>query len=249
MLLYDKSMNQRGVYILCHQGLGDHILCNGIYREYANKYKKCVIPVIDKYFKTVQQMLSDLTNVQVVRVKNPFWAFKIESQANLLSYIGFDILKLGSFGADFFKDNSKRLDANYYQQAGLALSKRWESFRVPRNRDLEDKLFRKLVGETKEYVFLHYDQKRNFLLDSELIPKHLLRVVPNERLNKKFSFFDYLKIIENAREIHCIESSFAALIESLEYPIPKYAHRYARPEAKNDFRHEFTYRSNWYIYK
>ena len=75
----------------------------------------------------------------------------------------------------------------------------------------------------------------------------MVRFCPIEK--NKFSFFDYLKIIENASEIHCIESSFAALIESLEYSIPKYAHRYARPEAKNDFRHEFTYRSNWHVYK
>jgi hypothetical protein len=54
-------------------------------------------------------------------------------------------------------------------------------------------------------------------------------------------------IIENSFEIHCIESSFSAFIEMLDLSIPKFAHRYARPEAKNDFCHEYTYKSAWQI--
>ena len=233
---------------MSHQGLGDHILCNGIYSEYASKYKKCVIPVIDKYYSTVSRMLSDVKNIQIVKFRNPFWSFKMEAHANLLNLFGYGTLRLGIFGADFFKDSSKRLDANYYYQAGLSINKRWDSFKLVRNNEAEDALFKLLVGDRKEYIFLHEDGKRNFLINSELIPKNIMTVKPIEKLNNKFSFFDYLKIIENASEIHCIESSFAALIESLELPIPKYAHRYARPEAKSDFRHEFTYRSNWHVY-
>jgi hypothetical protein len=239
----------RGVYILCHQGLGDHILCNGIYREYAQRYKKCVIPVVDKYYRVVKRMVSDVENIQVVRFNHQFWTFKMEAHANLLNSFGYDTLSLGVFGPEFFLDKSKRLDANFYHQAALPLNTRWESFGVKRDLIAEDKLFKLLIGNSKEYVFLHDDKKRKFIVDSELLPRDMLIVEPDEKLKNKFSFFDYLKIIENAKEIHCIESSFAALIESLEFNIPKYAHRYARPEAKNDFRHEFTYRSKWHVYK
>jgi hypothetical protein len=242
-------MKTRGMFILCHQGLGDHILCNGIYRDYAREFKRCVIPVTDKYYITVSRMLSDVKNIQIVKFKNPFWSFKMEAHANLLNSFGYDTLRLGVFGVDFFQDSSKRLDDNYYSQAGLLINKRWDSFKLVRNNEAEDTLFRLLVGDRKEYIFLHEDEKRNYLIDHDLLPKNAIIVKPIEGLNKKFSFFDYLKIIENAKEIHCIESSFAALIESLEYSIPKYAHRYARPEAKNDLRHEFTYRSNWHVYK
>lgn len=241
-------MNRQGIYILCHQGLGDHVLCNGIYREYAQRYKKCIIPVVDKYYLTVKRMLSDVKNIQIVRFNNQFWAFKMEAHANLLNLFGYDTLKLGIFGPDFFLDRTKRLDANFYHQAELSLNKRWDSFKIKRNFISEEKLFKYLIGNNKKYVFLHDDKKRKFIVDSGLLPKDVLIVEPDEKLKNKFSFFDYLKIIENASEIHCIESSFAALIESLEYSIPKYAHRYARPEAKNDFRHEFTYRSNWHVY-
>jgi hypothetical protein len=54
-------------------------------------------------------------------------------------------------------------------------------------------------------------------------------------------------IIENAEEIHCIESSFSAYIDNLMLGNLKFAHRYARPEARDDFKHEFTYKAYWKI--
>ncbi len=242
-------MNHRGVYILCHQGLGDHILCNGIYREYAQRYTECVIPVLEKNYGTVNRMLLDVKNIQIVIFNDEFSAFKMEAHSNMLKIFGYHTLNLGNFGSEYLVDNSKRFDVNFYHQAKLPFNLRWDSFQVKRNLTSEENLFNLLVGANKDYIFLHDDKVREFIIDRNLLPKNLFIVEPDEKLKDIFSFFDYLKIIENAREIHCIESSFAALIESLEYNIPKYAHRYARPEAKNDPRYEFTYRSKWYVYK
>jgi hypothetical protein len=63
----------------------------------------------------------------------------------------------------------------------------------------------------------------------------------------KYSLVDYTKVIESATEIHVIESSFAAYVETLSVEMPLYAHRYSRGHALNDFRHEFTYRKPWVI--
>jgi hypothetical protein len=41
---------------------------------------------------------------------------------------------------------------------------------------------------------------------------------------------------------------FAAFVDSLpETTAKKFAHRYARPEAKSDYKHEFSYKCNWNI--
>jgi hypothetical protein len=242
-------MKPQGIYILGNQGLGDHLLCNGIYREYAQRYKKCIIAVRHNYYHTIKRMISDVKNIQIVSFSDHYWTFKMEAHANFLIRFGYDTLRLGKFGPDFFLDKSKRLDANFYDQAKLSLDIRWDSFNIVRDSIAEEKLFKLLIGNNKEYIFLHDDKRRDFIIDIDLLPKNVQIVEPSEKLKNKFSFFDYLKIIENAKEIHCIESSFAALIEGFEYEIPKYAHRYARPEAKNDFRHEFTYKSKWHVYK
>jgi hypothetical protein len=164
-----------------------------------------------------------------------------------MSNFGFEILYLGKFGAGFFKDPSLRLDANYYFQANLELSHRWDSFYVPRDLAKELELKNLLVESGKKYVFVHDDKGRNFNIREECLPRGCEVVRPDNALSKRYSFFDYLTLIEQAEEIHCIESSFAALIEGLQIPGNKFAHRYARPEALNDFRHEFTYRTMWEI--
>ena len=243
------SMVGKGIYIVAHQGLGDHILCSGLYREYSVNYLKCIVPVIDSYFETVSKMLQDVPNLQVVPYTTEFWAMKMEAHANLLRSFGYDVLKLGHFGSGFFLDPQKRLDANFYDQAGLNLNHRWDSWNLSRDKNAEERLFKKLIDGNEPYIFLHDDESRNFGINQELLPEGIRIIRPDKKLAKEFSFFDYLKIIENAQELHCIESSFAALIESMQFDKPKFAHRYARPEAKSDFRHEFTYRSKWHIYK
>jgi hypothetical protein len=244
-------MSYRGVYILCHQGLGDHLLCGSIYREYAKRYPLVFIPVTKNYAPTIKSMLADLDNVYIVSFDFPITDrrlnLKMESQAKILSRIGFDILSLGNFEASFFKDPNMRLDANYYSQAKLDLNLRWDSFSVPRDFEKESRLKNLLVEEGQRYIFVHDDENRNFKIRQEFFPDGITVVKPDVSLAKDFSFFDYLLLIEQADEIHCIESSFAALIEGLQIPGKKFAHRYARTEALNDFRHEFTYRTDWKI--
>jgi hypothetical protein len=125
------------IFIATHFGLGDHILCNGIYRYFAKKYELCVLPVKNNNLVAVKRILSDVSNI----------------------------------------------------------------------------------------------------------------IITPNKLLKNSNFFNYGYVLENAAEIHCIESSFAALIEILDIRVPKYVHRYARPEAANDFHHEFTYKSTWNIYE
>lgn len=244
-------MGSRGVYILAHQGLGDHLLCGGIYREYARRFPLVFIPVTANYAQTLRDMLSDLDNVRIISFNFPITDsrlnLKMESQGKLMSKFGFEILYLGAFEASFFKDPSLRLDANYYLQANLELSHRWDSFSVPRDLAKESELKNLLTENGKKYVFVHDDKDRNFNIREEYFPNGCKVVRPDNALSKHYSFFDYLTLIEEAEEIHCIESSFAALIEGLQIPGIKFAHRYARPEALNDYRHEFTYRTGWKI--
>lgn len=55
---------------MCHQGLGDHILCSGIYREYAKKYDKCIIPVMPKYRLTLREFFKDTENIETTISEN-----------------------------------------------------------------------------------------------------------------------------------------------------------------------------------
>ena len=233
------------VFIACHQGLGDHILCNGIYREYASINDRCVIGVKKKYAETIRYMLSDVKNIKIVLLpESKSWRY-IRLWRIFYKSIGYKILGLGSQGLNFFPPGV-RFDQNFYDQAKLDFNKRWTSFHFPRNKAKEKILFEELQCETGKYIFLHEDNSRNFTINRNLIKTNLKIVSPINNITKS-NFFDYAFVIENAAEIHCIESSFAALVESLQLDIKKFSHRYARHHALNDFRHEFTYKSSWTI--
>lgn len=234
------------VFIDAHQGLGDHLICNGIYREYAKNYSECILPVKRSIFKTVNFMLSDVPNIKVVAILEKATGKLINSLRNLYAIRNYKILKLGYKGRNFTNDGTMRFDESFYTQAGVDFAKRWDSFYYPRDIKSEISLFEELNCKKMGYAFLHEDKSRKYLVNREKISKGLKVIEPGTHQSQR-NFFDYGYILENAAELHCIESSFTALIESMQISNIKYAHRYSRPEAKGAYCFEFTYKTDWTI--
>lgn len=233
------------VLITPHQGLGDHLLCNGLYRQYARKNGRVFISVKRNYYSEVSNMLRDLSNVTLIMMpNNKSWRTTrfIQFLAKLLRI---RTVGLGSYGDDFFPQGI-RFDNNFYNQAGIEFSHRWESFYSPRNYERELELFRTLDCQSGNYIFMHEDVSRNFTINQKLLPEGLRVITPLDT-SSGFYLVDYRQVIENACQIHVIESSFAAFVESIPVKGTLFAHRYARHHALNDFRHEFSYRKPWTI--
>ena len=79
-----------------------------------------------------------------------------------------------------------------------------------------------------DYVFVHDDPKRNYIIKEEYLKnKKIIRPI----LGLTDNIFDYLTIIEKAEEIHCMDSSFRMMIDS--YPMDKklYFHTYCRSDS------------------
>lgn len=233
------------IFVLPHQGLGDHILCNAIYRNLSNKYRIVVIVVRLRYYGEVKYMLRDLANIYFMIVPNFKYWFFIKRIKQLIQFFQLRSLFLGTYGEKFFL-NALRFDNNFYFQAKIDFDSRWSKFKVIHNLKREDEVMDKLVANKRNYIFLHEDISRGYLIDRTRIKSDLPIVTPLE--SREFSLFDYRAVLQNASEIHVIESSFAAFIDSLpETHAKKFAHRYARPEAKSDYKHEFSYKYNWNI--
>ncbi len=233
------------VLITPHQGLGDHILCNGLYRVVSARNKRVFISVKSKYYAELSNMLSDCENITLIRIPN-YKSWKSTRILQLFArIIGVRVVGLGSYGTGFFP-KGVRFDNNFYNQAGVQFKERWESFHVPRNYKKEKEIYDFLGCEKGRYLFLHEDIPRNFIIDRNLLPRDI-RVVSPLSPNKRFNLVDYRLVLEQAFEIHVIESSFAAFIESIPTINPLIAHRYARPHALHDFRHEFTYTKKWNV--
>lgn len=238
-------MRNRLIVITPHQGLGDHLICLGIYRHYSKHYKKVLVLVKKSYFPELSSLFKHSKNVTFIKIpaKRGWTITRIIQFFSKLFRI--KTLGLGTYGENFFIPNI-RFDHNFYLQADVPFEERWNNFFYERDLKKEERLYSELNCQNQKYIFLHEDERRGMIIDRSRIPSDL-RVIKSPVKKNEYNLVDFRKVIENASEIHVIESAFAAFIECLPLNVPLFAHRYARPEAENDFRHEFTYKKPWKI--
>ena len=178
------------ILITPHQGLGDHILCNGIYREYAKKNRRVFITVKNQYYRELSRMLMDLDNVYFLIMPNRrSWTTTriIQLVARLLKI---RVVGLGSYGDNFFPVGV-RFDNNFYDQAKVKFSCRWSSFIVSRNISKENELYELLGCNLTKYIFLHEDISRNFIINRNKLPKGMKIITPSAD-SQIFNIFDYI---------------------------------------------------------
>ena len=213
-----------------HFGLGDHIVCNGMVREYCKKYKKVAIFSLPKNYASVSFMYRDLSNIQILQGDEEFAKnFLLSNTFNSNNKYGY----VKTIGFQYLNENSNlTFEKQFYKIAEIDFVKKWESFYVKRNFEKEN-IFYKKYAPSEKYIFYHDDIKRNYQIETKKISKKYKIFTPNENLTE--NIFDYCTIIENAEEIHVIDSSFMFLIDCLKYdnPLQKlYIHRYARENKK-----------------
>jgi hypothetical protein len=104
------------------------------------------------------------------------------------------------------------VEKTFYQQAGVPFSKKWESFFVQRDASREFQLFDYFKLTPGEYIFVHDDIPRQQIINVDLFEDKklpVLRALPEHTNN----IFDFCYMIENAKEIHVIESCMMFLID------------------------------------
>lgn len=197
-------------YIYNHLGLGDHIICNGLYRELIDKNDSYTLFVKHHNIETVSFMLKDLNNIKIIGVEDDMGVFYYLSKNNIdknsVILIGF--CEIPIIGA-------KEFDDTFYIQHNIPFEKRWSSFKCVRNFESEKKLFNKYNVREGEYVFIHDDKSRGYEIDeSYIINKELPIVRPIVGLTK--NSFDYCYLMQNSIESHFIDSSFRLIFDSLQ---------------------------------
>jgi hypothetical protein len=200
------------LYIYHHLGMGDHISCNGLVRHFCESYKKVFLFVKPMYAENVKRMYVDLKNIDFIIGDDNFVTHYINTNkiSNLIK-IGFEKLNQ--------RDN---FELQFYNHAAVPIEYKHSKFYIERNLEKEIELFNKLQLEPNNYIFLHRGGKE---IKNELLNKNYKIVEPND-----FGIFDWMYVIENAKEIHCIDSSFICLVDcmKLNENIKLYNHRYVR---------------------
>ena len=191
--------------ILHHLGLGDHIMLNGLVRHYAETFK-VVVFILQNQKDSIEFMYKDLLNVSCFILKNNISSdFRTDIQ-NLC----IPILQLATYSIPepiwVQLTHGEHAISNWahlpYTQAKVNPEYMRTKFYINRNFDRENCLFEQLGLKNKEYIFVH-----NHNVES----KYFI-FKPDNTINP-FNIFDYIKVLENAKEIHCVNSSWAWVVE------------------------------------
>jgi hypothetical protein len=168
-----------------------------------------------------------------------------KAQCQFSERVGEAVLRLGHYEKDFLMKLNLKFDEAFYAQAGFDFELRWSNFLYKRDLRREHNILRKYkLAEGEEFTLIHHDPSRGFIIDSSKV-KGKGKILEIKKF-QGYTIFDYRELIERAAELHFIESSFSVFTDNIGViNTNKYIHRYSRPEALNDTRHEASYRSKW----
>ena len=214
-----KHLKNNEFILYHHLGLGDSIVCNGMINYLSKeKGKKIHLPCSTSTYSNLKFLYSKNKNVKV---------FEINSQIEINDVIkygdieGLDILKVG------FENRTKGpFNKNFYKQIKIPYRFSFRYFYIP---EIEKENLKELELHLKKYysVSLDYNliHKESKEVDYTISIKNNYPSIYVEKDTDIFkNIFYYKNLIKNAREVHCVNSSFFHLVERVDTDAKLYFH-------------------------
>lgn len=218
-------------YIFQHLGLGDHLICNGMVRKIVENTTDFYIMIVKSGNEiTVNGMYSDISH-RLGFISMPEEQMQVYLRNRITGPDGLVLI-----GYIPWKLPNSSFEKNFYHQQNINFNEKWDSFYSPRNRQAEEDLFKK-YDITGDYIFVHDDCR--FSIDSARLPANIRIIRPDPVCTANNTIMDYSLLIERAKEVHCIESSFGFMTDLMRLNVFT-VHRYARrliPVEVPEYRH------------
>jgi hypothetical protein len=220
-------------------GLGDHIVMSGAVRHLLNTYDSIDLvslwhdKEIYRLYRDEPRITVCPTNIKMkAKHKMSYYEKYIKRVIVNAQKSGFDTRvffyrhhekwpeKIKEFGLPY---NSNWCQL-FYKAIDVDWRERYDSFKLVRDFDKEQQLIKKL-NLPQRYIFAvdccSAFPKTSLSIGSE-IPVVFPRSYPGRI--KETSIFDWMGVIENAREVHTIDTSWLHLIMSMRLDKPKFFH-------------------------
>jgi len=197
------------IFIYHHLGLGDHIVCNGLVRELVERHKPDIAYVLTKIhnMNNVSAMYADDLRIVCLETDKEESPKTFRRQMALADY---------RYRVGFERCNPMAWDRSFYECANLSFETRWSSFKVNRVIEREKKI-ESLMNPTGEPFVLVHDTSSmgTYPLDIKTDYK-IIRMMPVSTPDGwRDTLIDWCSMIEQAKEIHCLDSSFIHLCASI----------------------------------
>ncbi len=111
-------------------------------------------------------------------------------------------------------------DRQFYEQANILFKQRYDMFKMPEEVPGSDEVYDKLVGDASEYIVVHKNSSSEGDYPIEMWSwrkgkfNKNIKVVEIQ-IGQTTNMLAYKKLIENAKEVHCVASSFFCLVDSM----------------------------------
>jgi len=189
-----------------HLGLGDHIICNGLVNYLLVQWKIEKLHLVTKKTneKSVRHLYSENSKIDLLvfdssRTDEALFASRVSTLT------GFPMLKITAASGLSF-------DKLFYASVGVPFDARYSFFRQPS----------RMQSASGDFIFSDILKADNdcLLADKTSAGEFELKVDSEHKIFKvgarTDSIFDWIDVILNAREIHCVDSSFIHLADSFD---------------------------------
>jgi hypothetical protein len=250
--ILNNETNTKTLFIIPHLELGDNLIINGMIHHYLEKQNVILVCKL-KYLEQLEIMYA---NTFDKKYKLYFYPVKGGSLENINIYNEIPIdeklteyLNDNNIHVNIF--NGYKL--NYYKLPNIVLNSypmyfyndnrldntiQYTKFKISKNEKEEDEIYQRLINTIgTNYIVIIDDEKRNLLLNNKYINSNIpifkLGLDSKNKIDalnkiRDKNIFNYIKILENANEIHSIDSCILLLIDMLPIKGKIFAHKYVR---------------------
>lgn len=214
-----------------HTSLGDNFICNGIVHTYAEQLCDILhIPIHRKYQETIECLYQDFDNI-IIEPFNDDWATLEREMFPWAQDKGWPVARIGfekvvyrrmkreNTPPEFFAVN---FDRQFYEEANILFKERYDKFTLPKDIPGSDEVYENLTQGEDEYIIVHKNSSAegDYPIDLWSWRRNQIGAIPDTKiieigLGQTTNMLAYMKLIENAKEIHCVNSSFFCLVDSV----------------------------------
>ena len=223
------------VSLFSHLGLGDQILLSGAVVQLVSRHGAIRIFCYPHYFKSVCSFFTTTPGVRVVSLPQISGWYGIPPEKSFHDSDRLEqIVRCGVYAGPFGERKDISFPELFYRQLQVPYVERWKSC------PLEKAALQVPQLATAHKIFVHDDPLRGYHIKRQIDSKPLYRPPPGH------SILAFTNILRSAQEIHCIDSSFYHLVESLSgITAALYYHRYSRRYVPG--WHDYRRRYNWNV--
>jgi hypothetical protein len=224
-----------------HQGWTDIINCLALINYYGKLYDNIYLimredakPMLDFYTKDIKNLQIFYENKLTIdstngfeHVINKYSRLQLQ-EAELLGIGCHDMHRKDDFKRAFFRTSNFFIN-RFYESYNISFNTRITDFNFTRNKELENSTYEQFINRHGNEYILYHEIIENYDRSKKIVNLNGISDI----------FFDTIKVLENALEIHLLDSVWAAFIYQLDAKYNLFQNKKIVLYAKRGYRKMF----------